>query len=388
MSGNLRSRLERMRTAARQTPSGGPKADEPGNPQPAPGDAEFPAGWSHIADGVRALSWRSPPLGIETGRPLPLAAFSRRLPDRIADPQRVAFFDLETTGLSGGAGTIAFLAAIGRIDQSGSVHVTQYFLDDYPAERAFIQRVSEDLGDADAIATYNGSSFDLPLLATRRAMLGLGAMPALPHVDVLHPVRRLYRQTVGACDLSNIETAILDSARDGDIPGAEVPDVWFDFVKRGRCARLEQVFSHNRLDIVSLARLFFKVGMVACGLDEGGRCDLVGRAELESRVDRARAEQTLRAALHHGDRRAVRALMRLYRLQQRWHERLELVPLLPDDAAGLFSRSVHAERIDHDLPAAHALALRSMAAARAGSSLRQRAERRAIRLGDIVGRIS
>ncbi len=388
MSGNLRSRLERMRAASRQTPSTGLKADESGVSHPAAGDAAFPAGWSRVAEGVRFLSWRSPPLGIDAGRPLRLATFSRRLPDLITEPQRVAFFDLETTGLSGGAGTIAFLAAIGRIDRSGSVHITQYFLDDYPAERVFIQHVSQALSDVDAIATYNGSSFDMPLLTTRRTMLGLGAMPALPHVDVLHPVRRLYRQTIGACDLSHIEAEILDSARDGDIAGAEVPEVWFDFVKRGRCTRLEQVFSHNRLDIVSLARLFCKIDMIACGLDDDERCDLVGRAELESRVDSARAEQTLRAALDGGDRRAVRALMRLYRLQERWRERLELVPLLPDDAAGLFSRSVHAERIDHDLPKAHSLALRSMTAARTGSSLRLRAERRAIRLGGIVERTS
>jgi len=388
MRGNLRSRLERMRASAEQKTSALQETGEPSSARPAPGDAEFPAGWSHVVDGVRSTSWCSPSLGIDAGQPLRLAVFSRRLPEQIADQRRVAFFDFETTGLSGGVGTIAFLAAIGRIDQSGSVCITQYFLDDYPAERAFIQHVSEALSDVDAIATYNGSSFDMPLLTTRRIMLGLGTMPAVPHVDVLHPVRRLYRQTIGACALSNIEAMILDSARDDDIAGAEVPDVWFDFVKKGRCTRLEQVFSHNRLDIVSLARLFYKVGMIANGLEADSRCDMLGRAEIESRVDCARAEQTLQAALRAGDSRAVRALMRLYRLQQRWHERLELVPLLPDDATGLFSRSVYAERVDHNLKAAHSLALRSMAAARPGSAMRQRAERRAIRLGAIVERIS
>lgn len=374
MSANLRSRLQRMREAARQkVPEAGPAGTEAV-------DQGFPAGWSHVADGVRRARWCSQPLGLDMVAPVRLAAFARRLAGETADPSRVAFFDFETTGLSGGAGTVAFLAAIGRLDEAGSVRVEQYFLDDYPAERAFIQHVSDALLDVDAIATYNGSSFDMPLLVTRRAMLGLGAMPAVPHVDVLHPVRRLYRNTIGACALSSIEAAILDCARDGDIPGSEVPQVWFDFVKNGRCDRLQRVFVHNRLDIVSLARLFFHVGSIASGPTEDPRCDPIGRAELESRVDGARAERTLLGALASGDPRAPRALMRLYRQQERWQERLDMVPLLPDDPAGLFSRSVYAERVRHDLETALALALRSSGSARQGSVVWLRAGRRADRL--------
>lgn len=374
MSANLRSRLQRMREAARQTVAdAGPARAEGGDPG-------FPAGWSHVADGVRRAGWCSQPLGLATQAPIRLAAFARRFSAETADPRRVAFFDFETTGLSGGAGTIAFLAAIGRIDEAGSVRVVQYFLDDYPAERAFIQHVSEALLDVDAIATYNGSSFDMPLLLTRRAMHGLDALPAVPHVDVLHPVRRLYRTTIGACALSSIEATILDCSRDGDIPGSEVPQVWFDFVKQGQCDRLQQVFVHNRLDIVSLARLFFHVGLIAGGAAEDPLCDPIGRAELESRLDSDRAERTLRGALASGDLRASRALMRLYRQQERWQERLDMVPLLPDDPAGLFSRSVYAERVRHDIDEALALALRSSELARPGSTLRQRALRRVDRL--------
>lgn len=382
MSGNLRSRLERMRASTLQ------RTPEPGSEPARPDDGEFPAGWSYVAGGVRYAQWRLSPIGVDVDAPVKLAAYSRRFSDETANPRRIAFFDFETTGLSGGAGTIAFLAAIGRIDETGSVLVSQFFLDDYPAERAFIQCVSDALDGVDAIATYNGSSFDMPLLMTRRAMHGLGAMPAVPHVDVLHPVRRLYRKTIGLCALSNMEAAILDAARNDDIPGAEVPDVWFDFVKKGRCARLDRVFNHNRLDIVSLARLFFKVGYIADGIDEDERCDMIGRADIEARVDAERAEQTLKAALRVGDTRATRALMRLYRAQGRWQERHALIPLLPDDPAGLFSRSVYAERVHHDLAEALSLVVRSVSMARTGSVMRLRAERRVERLKDMVERLS
>lgn len=378
MSANLRSRLQRMREAA------GRKVTEAGPAKTQATDQSFPAGWSHVADGVRVARWSSPPLLLDVPAPVRLSAFARRFAAETADPRRVAFFDFETTGLSGGAGTIAFLAAVGRLDDDGAVRVEQFFLDDYPAEREFIQRVSDALDGVDAIASYNGSSFDMPLLATRRAMLGLGSLPGLPHVDVLHPVRRLYRTTIGACSLSSIEAAILDSARDDDIPGSEVPEVWFDFVKHGRCDRLQRVFDHNRLDIVSLARLFFHIGSIAAWPTEDPRCDPIGRAELESRVDCVRAESTLRGALARGDSRAARALMRLYRRQERWQERLAVVPLLPDDAAGLFSRSVYAERVMHQPDAALALAIRSRESASQGSAQWLRAQRRAERLRIVV----
>lgn len=193
--------------------------------------------------------------------------------------RRLLLFDLETTGLSGGAGTVAFLAAFGRFIE-GALTVSQYLLLDYPGESVFVSRLlaefegrqsgglSDRLSggrrgaeDAPVLATYNGKSFDMQLLRTRCLMNG-EAPPQPDHLDLVHPARRLWRRALDNCSLATIEREVLGIDRGADLGGAEAPDAWFDFLKRGETDRLKQICAHNARDLVGLAGLLARLDRI------------------------------------------------------------------------------------------------------------------------------
>lgn len=162
------------------------------------------------------------------------------------------FVDCETTGLSGGAGTVAFLIAIGQY-LDGEFVVDQYFLPDLADEAGALDAVGERLARAGALVTYNGAAFDLPLLEGRFVFWRLDTdFRELPHLDLLWPTRALFKHRLESCSLSTVEEQILRIARIEDLPGAEVPEVYFQYLRDGQSPRLHAVFEHNRLDVVSL----------------------------------------------------------------------------------------------------------------------------------------
>jgi len=378
MAGNLRARLSRMR-AVSESPD-----DKPAPRKSRAAEARsFPEGWSEIADGLRLRETFATEPSIQRGVIVRLAAFSGRFGSEEARIDDIVFFDLETTGLSGGSGTVAFLAALGSVRDDGSFSVRQYFMDDYPAEPAFLERLAAEFSRARAVVTFNGASFDMPLYAVRRAMNGFGPPGRLLHVDALHAARRLWRRTVGDCSLGSLESAILGFRRVDDIPGSEVPQAWFDYLRRGETERLARVFSHNEMDVRSLAAMFAGIDRAAKGLEPLPACDPVGLACLQERVDEGLAEESLKAALRDGYALAARPLMRMYRRQGRLDERRDLVPSLPDDPAGLFTKSVYAERTAGDRD--ESLRLARLCLETAKGALMERAERRASRLERKIG---
>jgi uncharacterized protein YprB with RNaseH-like and TPR domain len=170
------------------------------------------------------------------------------------------FFDLETTGLSGGAGTYAFLIGCGWFDEDGAFVMRQHLLADYAIERSMLARVASQFRGAGAIVSFNGKSFDAPVLETRYLFHRLEWEGArLPHVDVLHPARRFWRNTAAGpsdpCSLLSLEEEILGVRRVGDVPGFEIPARYFHFVRSGDARPLAAVAEHNRLDLLSLAGL-------------------------------------------------------------------------------------------------------------------------------------
>lgn len=167
---------------------------------------------------------------------------------------KLLFYDLETTGLSGGAGTLAFLAGFGWIE-NGQLIINQYFLHDFPGEIDFLLLIKELLGEDKILVSYNGKSFDHPLLRTRFLMKGM-KLPLISEIDLLHTSRRLWKNRLPSCRLSIIEEKILDIHRINDIPGIEVPDIYFNFLKTNKPEPLEGVFRHHLQDIKSLASLF------------------------------------------------------------------------------------------------------------------------------------
>jgi hypothetical protein len=177
------------------------------------------------------------------------------LPALDPHPGSVAYIDTETTGLSGGAGTYAFAAAVARPIDCG-LRLAQLFLPQPGLEGAFLQRLHEELEAADGVASFNGSSFDLPLLRTRWVMARMpGQLASPPHVDLLTLVRALYRHRLENCTLRMVEERLLGYERDDPISSALVPDAYFAFLHRGSSTMLDAVLEHNRLDVVSLVHL-------------------------------------------------------------------------------------------------------------------------------------
>lgn len=177
------------------------------------------------------------------------------LPALDPHPGSVAYIDTETTGLNGGAGTYVFAAAVARPIDCG-LRLAQLFLPQPGLEAAFLHRLSEELEAADGLASFNGGSFDLPVLRTRWVMARMpGELALAPHVDLLTLVRALYRHRLETCTLRVVEERLLGYERDDPIAGALVPDAYFAFLHRGSSAMLDGVLEHNRLDVVSLVHL-------------------------------------------------------------------------------------------------------------------------------------
>ena len=233
------------------------------------------------------------------------------------------FVDLETTGLAGGAGTYAFLVGCASSDGE-TLRVDQYFMLGHALERALLAAVREPIAASGALVTYNGKSFDVPVLETRflyhRQTPPCGGRP---HVDLLHAARRLWRGAHGvvaapgtqgdSCALTVMEQALFGFRRHGDVPGFEIPGRFFAFLRSADARPLAPVLEHNRLDLISLAaltaRLARLVGESPDRVDDARECYGVGRL-LEQRGEESEAWFARAAALAdrswHGEDELVR----------------------------------------------------------------------------------
>ena len=173
----------------------------------------------------------------------------------LTPPSDWAFLDTETTGLAGGSGTCAFLVGIGRITPEG-FRVRQFFMRDYCEEASLLDAVTRHLAPFRVLITYNGRSFDQPLLETRyRLNRSRPPFGTLEHLDLLYGARRLWKLRYESCRLVDLETQVLGFERNGDVPGALIPYLYFEYLRTGRAARLLPVFHHNATDILTLACL-------------------------------------------------------------------------------------------------------------------------------------
>jgi uncharacterized protein YprB with RNaseH-like and TPR domain len=194
-------------------------------------------------------------------------------------PSRLVFLDTETTGLAGGTGTCAFLIGIGTVEGMQFV-VRQFFLRDYPEEKAILCALAEVLESCDGLVTYNGKTFDVPLLETRYALARLESPFArLLHLDALHPARRLWKLRLESCRLTDLESAVLGISREGDVPGSEIPGIYFDYLRSGDARGLQPVFYHNALDIITLAALTVEL---ARAIGDAGASTLASPVDLFS----------------------------------------------------------------------------------------------------------
>ena len=192
-----------------------------------------------------------------------------------ADPRNWIFLDTETTGLAGGTGTYAFLVGIAWWD-GGGLAVEQYFMPDHSQEASMLLDLTKRLAGRPVFVTYNGKSFDCPLLETRFRMTRLGGMP-LPeaHLDLLHPARTIWKTRLRSLALSEIERHILSLDRGPDIPSETIPGRYFAFLRGGPPEPLVEVFDHNAKDLHGMAvlalhivRMLEEPGGVDCDSDQ------------------------------------------------------------------------------------------------------------------------
>ena len=172
-------------------------------------------------------------------------------------PADVLFLDTETTGLSGGAGTVAFEVGAGYFS-GGHFVVEQFLMRDYPEEPIMLEKVGALMRAFPVLVTFNGRTFDAPLLQSRFLMHRMaGAYVSEHHADVLHAARRVWKLRLGRCTLQRLESAVLGVQRVDDLPGSDVPQTYFRYLQNHDFAPIERILEHNRQDIVSLAQLFF-----------------------------------------------------------------------------------------------------------------------------------
>src|ERR1035437_780540 len=172
-----------------------------------------------------------------------------------AHPTKWAFLDTETTGLAGGTGTYAFLVGVGSIEPSG-FRLRQFFMRDYGEEASQLFRLAEYLARFDVLITYNGKSYDQPLLETRfRMARARHPFDRMEHLDLLFGARRLWKLRLESCRLVDLENRILGVERQGDLPGEMIPYTYFEFLRTQEAFRVVPIFHHNAIDILSLACL-------------------------------------------------------------------------------------------------------------------------------------
>lgn len=167
------------------------------------------------------------------------------------DPSGFVFLDTETTGLAGGTGTVPFLVGIGRIDGDSWV-VEQWFLERFGEERPILARLAEVLEGASALVTYNGKSFDWPLLRSRYVLHRMPIPRLDRHLDLVHGARRVLKDRLPSVRLSDVERSLLGFHREGDVDGAEIPGIYLEFQRTGSHPDLLRVVRHHALDLVAM----------------------------------------------------------------------------------------------------------------------------------------
>ncbi len=171
------------------------------------------------------------------------------------DRRRLLCFDTETTGLAGGVGTRAFMIGVAAWSDN-VLTVRQLYLTAIAGERAMLQMFSDWLSAETVLVSYNGKSYDAPLLKGRLRLNRVDhRLAELPHIDWLHPTRRVYKHHLVNCKLATIEREVLRVIREDDLPGSEAPAAWLAYLRGQSSVNLARVLDHNRQDVVTLMRL-------------------------------------------------------------------------------------------------------------------------------------
>ncbi|EIC21067.1 ribonuclease H-like domain-containing protein [Thiorhodovibrio frisius] len=267
-----------------------------------------------------------------------------------APPETWCFLDTETSGLAGGTGTWVFLFGAARfVSEPGeggpplTLELEQYLLTRLDAEALMLEHMANSLADASLLVSYNGKSFDIPLLLTRCRLAAMGGPPAigdlaqrleqLAHLDLLHPVRRAFAKRWPDCRLASVESRLLAFNRGQDLPGSEAPAAWLDWLRHGDLTRLPAVVEHNRKDLLSVAALMpALVSVYRQPLRHGADSASVA-AHWIKRGDIEQARALLESSVNGqaAEPEAIRLLAQLHRRDRNWPRAVELWEMLARD---------------------------------------------------------
>src|SRR6266478_4696386 len=272
---------------------------------------------NHFGDHLAIRNWFSTPEFAEpSGTTLELLSrtrdesLSRKTRAALQDPEKWLFLDTETTGLAGGTGTYAFLIGLAWWD-AGGLQIEQFFMRDFAEEHSLLQELSQRVADRPVLVTFNGKSFDWPLLENRFTMTRSIAVPKLSaHLDLLHPARALWKLRLGSVRLVELERHVLDAPRLGwhrenDVSSALIPQFYFDYLRGGPAELLAGVVRHNQMDLRGLAALFCKMNALLSAAPDATSeiesLDLFGLSRfLQRRGDSERAHSACTQALDAG----------------------------------------------------------------------------------------
>jgi uncharacterized protein YprB with RNaseH-like and TPR domain len=222
---------------------------------------DTPSGTTYLVEQVFHLEEQPWLLPVQPGISLQhLAAWSGDADTSQLEGSRVVFLDTETSGLAGGTGTFVFMVGVGRFEVDG-YHLLQFFMRDPTEEPALLMALEEYLTSAQTVVTFNGKSFDIPMLNTRYILQGWRSpFGSLAHIDLLHLARKLWRQRLPSRTLGNLEVAILGIHRtEEEVPGWMVPQIYFDYLRTGDARPIKNVFYHNSVDVLSLASMLYHI---------------------------------------------------------------------------------------------------------------------------------
>src|SRR5271163_5149882 len=226
---------------------------------------------NHFGEHLAVRNWFSTPEFCEPSA-IALELLSRTRDESIArhpraalaDPARWLFLDTETTGLAGGTGTYPFLVGIAWWD-AGGLEVEQFFMREHSEEHSLLVALAERMAERRVLVTFNGKSFDWPLLENRFTMTRSISTPRLAaHLDLLHPARALWKLRLGSVRLVDLERDVLDAPklgwhREEDVLSSLIPQHYFDYLRGGPAAPLAAVVRHNQMDLRGLAAIMGRI---------------------------------------------------------------------------------------------------------------------------------
>jgi uncharacterized protein len=240
------------------------------------------------------------------------------------------FLDTETTGLSGGAGTVAFLIGIGFFDGDSFI-LRQYLMRDYDEEPSMLESLNGVLARYKGLVTFNGKAFDWNLIQTRHTFNRMRPLLKDPvHIDLLFPARKLWKLKLESCRLASLEENILGEVRVDDIPGAMIPSIYFKYLEDRDTGQLVKVIRHNELDILSMASLLTRITEMLenPSLHTDGAHELLGVGSIYESSGEEKGmlecyEQCLQSEILLVKEKAARKLIGLYKRSRSYDKAVE-----------------------------------------------------------------